>query len=193
MFKVKHPPLKTKLVVSSAFGMRTYVNYWWHNGIDYACAIGTPVYAVADGTVQNAKDGGSYGNYIDIWHGDAGSLYAHLKSFVVKVGQQVKAGDLIGYSGVTGQVEGPHLHFELRLCSSYSNFWERCKLDSSVFMRCTDPAPFVNDCIRRLALTTETANALVVAEAALESNSENYLNYYKFSDDLIVSLGQAML
>ncbi|MDR0786387.1 MAG: peptidoglycan DD-metalloendopeptidase family protein [Gemmatimonadota bacterium] len=86
-----------------------------HNGIDYAAATGTPVYAVGDGVIQRAGNGGSFGNLIEIGH-SRGMMtrYAHLNGFAkgIRAGMAVKQGDLIGYVGMTGQATGPHLHFE---------------------------------------------------------------------------------
>lgn len=90
-----------------------------HTGIDTADAIGTAIRATADGRVgfvgPGAKHGGFLsvaGNAILIDHGDVYSGYAHLSEFAVSQGQQVVQGQVIGYSGDTGQVTGPHLHFE---------------------------------------------------------------------------------
>ncbi len=111
------PPLLAMPQVSSGFGQRAApmpgasTN---HNGIDLPAPRGTPVYASADGTVKNAwndtKAGG--GNSVVLSHsGNMASGYAHLDSYTVKPGQQVKQGDLIGYVGSTGTATGPHLHF----------------------------------------------------------------------------------
>ena len=96
-----------------------------HHGTDFAAAGGTPIHAAADGVVSVAASHFSYGNYVQVSHGtaDNGSrydtLYAHMSSYCVSVGQQVKAGDVIGYVGNTGQVSGSgggyHLHLELRV------------------------------------------------------------------------------
>lgn len=86
-----------------------------HNGIDYAASSGTPVYAVGDGVVQRAGNGGSYGNVVDISHSRSYlTRYAHLRGFApgIRAGVRVKQGDLIGYVGATGQATGPHLHYE---------------------------------------------------------------------------------
>ena len=90
-----------------------------HTGTDIACAEGTPILAAADGvvTVANGLDnwGGSYGYYIQIDHGGGlETLYAHCSSICVTTGQQVQAGQVIGYVGHTGRVTGSHLHFEVR-------------------------------------------------------------------------------
>ena len=88
-----------------------------HNAIDFGVDHATVV-ASAAGTVKEASTGSgkfSYGNYIIIDHGQGyTTLYAHLDSFMVKVGDSVKQGQPIAISGATGYVTGPHLHFELR-------------------------------------------------------------------------------
>ena len=91
-----------------------------HTGTDIACAEGTPILAAADGvvTVANGLDnwGGSYGYYIQIDHGGGlETLYAHCSSICVTTGQQVQAGEVIGYVGHTGRVTGNHLHLEVRI------------------------------------------------------------------------------
>ena len=91
-----------------------------HTGTDIACAEGTPILAAADGvvTVANGLDswGGSYGYYIQIDHGGGlETLYAHCSSICVTTGQQVQAGQVIGYVGHTGRATGSHLHFEIHI------------------------------------------------------------------------------
>jgi len=87
----------------------------FHYGMDFSAPRGTPVYASGDGRVFRADNNSSgYGNHIRIDHGYGyESLYAHLYKYNVKVGQQVKRGDLIGFVGSTGRSEGPHLHYEI--------------------------------------------------------------------------------
>jgi len=88
-----------------------------HNAIDFGVDHATVV-ASAAGTVKEASTGSgqySYGNYIILDHGQGyTTLYAHLDSFMVKIGDSVKQGQPIAISGATGYVTGPHLHFELR-------------------------------------------------------------------------------
>ena len=94
-----------------------------HTGTDIACAEGTPILAAADGviTVANGLDswGGSYGYYIQINHGGGlETLYAHCSSICVTTGQQVQAGQVIGYVGHTGRATGSHLHLEVHVNGS---------------------------------------------------------------------------
>lgn len=98
--------------ISSNFGPR-----WgrMHYGIDLAVAVGTPVYAAAGGTVTYAGSMGTYGVIVIIDHGNnVETRYAHLSRTAVSVGQRVRRGQLIAYSGNTGNSTGPHLHFEIR-------------------------------------------------------------------------------
>ncbi len=98
-----------------------------HTGYDFACAKGTKIYAVDDGTVVLAKYNGSYGNCVTVNHGGGiMSLYGHCSSLNVVAGQTVKRGDVVGYVGSTGRSTGNHLHF-----SVYKNG------------KLTDPAPYL--------------------------------------------------
>jgi murein DD-endopeptidase MepM/ murein hydrolase activator NlpD len=89
-----------------------------HNGIDIASSLGTPIIAAASGKVIIAKQGGwngGYGNYVVISHANGmQTLYAHMNSVNVSVGQTVNQGSTLGTMGTTGQSSGVHLHFEVR-------------------------------------------------------------------------------
>ncbi|MFB7293994.1 M23 family metallopeptidase [Actinacidiphila glaucinigra] len=94
----------------------------YHTGVDFVASTGTPVHAAGAGTVVEAGWGGSYGNNIVIRHADGMyTQYGHLSSLGVSVGQTVSAGQQIGLSGATGNVTGPHLHFEARTTPSYGS------------------------------------------------------------------------
>ncbi|UCM88429.1 M23 family metallopeptidase [Streptomyces marincola] len=94
----------------------------YHTGVDFAVSTGTPIKAVASGTVVTSGSGGSYGNEIVIRHDDGHySQYAHLSSLGVSVGQTVAAGEQIGLAGSTGNSTGPHLHFEVRTGPGYGS------------------------------------------------------------------------
>ncbi|WP_303916934.1 M23 family metallopeptidase [Subdoligranulum variabile] len=116
-------PLPVAGTITSQFGHRVDPitgEVSSHTGTDIACAEGTPILAAADGTitVANSLDswGGSYGYYIQIDHGGGlETLYAHCSSICVTTGQQVQAGEVIGYVGHTGRVTGNHLHLEVRI------------------------------------------------------------------------------
>ncbi len=111
--------------LTSSFGMRNHPilrQRRQHNGVDLAAPRGTPVYATADGVIESARYFGSYGNYVQIGHGgDLETRYAHLSSYTVRNGDEVRKGDLIGYVGSTGRSTGPHLHYEVRVANEPVN------------------------------------------------------------------------
>ena len=85
-----------------------------HNGLDFAAATGTPIYATGDGTVKMAGMNAGYGNVVILKHSKGfETLYAHMSRIKARNGQKVKRGDLIGYVGTTGLSTGPHLHYEI--------------------------------------------------------------------------------
>ncbi|WP_019325835.1 M23 family metallopeptidase [Streptomyces sp. TOR3209] len=93
-----------------------------HTGIDFHASTGTTVHAVGVGTVVEAGWGGAYGNQAVIrMHDGTYTQYGHLSSIGVSVGQSVSAGQQIGLSGATGNVTGPHLHFEARTSAEYGS------------------------------------------------------------------------
>ncbi|MGW7361915.1 peptidoglycan DD-metalloendopeptidase family protein [Streptomyces sp. NPDC054841] len=88
----------------------------YHTGLDLTASSGTPIYAPADGKVVKTAKGGSYGNETHIEHANGViTLYAHQTTVSVSVGDTVKRGDQIGTVGATGNVTGPHLHWEVRV------------------------------------------------------------------------------
>ncbi|WP_151770516.1 M23 family metallopeptidase [Streptomyces abyssomicinicus] len=104
---------------------RTAGSMWssgYHTGVDFALPTGTPLKSVAAGTVVSAGNGGAYGNQVVIQHQDGMySQYAHLSQLSVSAGQSVTVGQQIGLSGATGNVTGPHLHFEVRTSPDYGS------------------------------------------------------------------------
>ncbi|CAM5633285.1 peptidase [Streptomyces avidinii] len=94
----------------------------YHTGVDFIASSGTTVKAVGAGTVVSAGWGGAYGNEVVIRHADGKySQYGHLSQLQVSTGQSVTGGQTIGLSGATGNVTGPHLHFEIRTGPSYGS------------------------------------------------------------------------
>lgn len=86
-----------------------------HAGTDFGAPIGTPVYAASDGTVLAAGPARGYGRWVKIGHpGGTTTVYGHISSEAVTVGQSVRPGQLIARSGNEGRSTGPHLHFEVR-------------------------------------------------------------------------------
>ncbi|MGW1622859.1 M23 family metallopeptidase, partial [Streptomyces sp. NPDC002172] len=94
----------------------------YHTGVDFVVPTGTPVKAVGAGTVVTAGWGGAYGNQVVIRLADGYyAQYGHLSALSVSVGQTVTAGQQVGLSGATGNVTGPHLHFEIRTTPDYGS------------------------------------------------------------------------
>ncbi|MER5900603.1 peptidoglycan DD-metalloendopeptidase family protein [Streptomyces mirabilis] len=94
----------------------------YHTGVDFVVPTGTTIKAIAAGTVVSAGWGGAYGNQVVIQHADGRySQYAHLSALSVSAGQTVTGGQQIGLSGATGNVTGPHLHFEIRTTPNYGS------------------------------------------------------------------------
>jgi len=105
--------------IVSGFGPRYHpiLHYTrMHTGVDFHAGTGTPIHACRAGTVVIAGPQGGYGNCVVIDHGGGmATLYAHQSRIAVHEGQQVAAGEVIGYVGQTGLATGPHLHFEVRI------------------------------------------------------------------------------
>ena len=111
-------PKKATVVLASGFGIRIHPIYKvrkMHSGIDFAAPIGTPIYAAADGTIDNIEVSFTgYGKKVEIDHGFGyRTRYAHMHGFAVRNGQRVKRGELIGFVGDTGLSTAPHLHYEV--------------------------------------------------------------------------------
>ena len=94
----------------------------YHTGADFAVDKGTEIQAIGPGVVLSSGWGGPYGNQVVIQHPDNRySQYAHFSALHVRAGSRVKGGQVIGLSGATGNVTGPHLHFEVRTGPSYGS------------------------------------------------------------------------
>jgi murein DD-endopeptidase MepM/ murein hydrolase activator NlpD len=106
-------------VLRSSFGSRTDPfsgEGAFHSGIDLSAAIGTPVHVTADGVVQWVGGNGRYGRLVVVDHGGGlQTYYAHLSQYMVVTGQEVRRNEVIGLSGGSGRVTGPHLHYEVRV------------------------------------------------------------------------------
>lgn len=105
---------------ASGYGMRVHPIYKvrrMHTGVDFSAPTGTPVFAAGDGVIskiQRSRSNHGYGNYIDIDHGhNYKTKYAHLSKVLVKKGQKIKRGQVIGKVGNTGGSVAPHLHYEV--------------------------------------------------------------------------------
>ncbi|MEU6257260.1 LysM peptidoglycan-binding domain-containing M23 family metallopeptidase [Streptomyces sp. NPDC047043] len=94
----------------------------YHTGVDFVVPTGTSLKAVGAGTVVSAGWGGAYGNQVVIKLADGYyAQYGHLSQLSVSAGQTVTEGQQIGLSGATGNVTGPHLHFEIRTTPNYGS------------------------------------------------------------------------
>jgi murein DD-endopeptidase MepM/ murein hydrolase activator NlpD len=121
---IRPVPLDSVHTISS-FGLRLHPILHvlkMHEGIDYGCLIGTPVYATADGIVVFSGYDPITGQYIKIEHGYGyTTLYGHLSRRLVVKGEKVHKGQLIGFTGNSGRSVGPHLHYEVRVYGTQVN------------------------------------------------------------------------
>ncbi len=86
-----------------------------HEGLDFSGPYGSRILATSDGVVKKAGRSGAYGNMVEVQHPlGVSTLYGHMQRFVVRPGQRVKKGDVLGVQGSTGRSTGPHLHYEVR-------------------------------------------------------------------------------
>ena len=112
-------PIMGEIDLSSGFGVRSdpfLGRPAMHTGLDFRSSTGDPVRATANGTVESAGWSGGYGKMVEIDHGNGFSTrYGHMSEIEVKVGQQIKIGQIIGRVGSTGRSTGPHLHYETRI------------------------------------------------------------------------------
>ena len=112
-------PVIGEVEFTSGFGVRSdpfLGRPAMHTGLDFRAATGDPVRVTANGKVVNAGWSGGYGRMVEVDHGNGLSTrYGHLSEINVKIGQQVKIGDIIGEVGSTGRSTGPHLHYETRI------------------------------------------------------------------------------
>ncbi|MFG2881620.1 M23 family metallopeptidase [Streptomyces sp. NPDC048297] len=116
------PPIAHSYVSTGYMASSSLWSSGSHTGIDFHAASGTTVHAVGSGTVVSTGWGGAYGNQIVIRMADGMyTQYGHLSSIGVGVGQRVVPGQRIGLSGATGNVTGPHLHFEARTTPEYGS------------------------------------------------------------------------
>jgi murein DD-endopeptidase MepM/ murein hydrolase activator NlpD len=113
------PLPKPKAIVTSPFGERLHPILKvrkMHTGMDFGTGMDAEIYAAANGKVTLAKYSKTYGDYIIVEHKNGYStVYAHLNKYLVKLGDVVKKGQVIGLTGTTGRSTGPHLHYEVRI------------------------------------------------------------------------------
>ena len=129
---ISQPFGPSRLVLEPPYGGYPH----FHTGIDLVEPFGSPVYAADDGVVALVGSSSSgYGRYVVIAHsGGLDTLYGHLSTTLVKVGQRVSQGQTVGLEGSTGNSTGPHLHFELRI--------KQQPVDPSPYLPPGAPSPF---------------------------------------------------
>ena len=159
-------------VVTSKFGRRMHPILGYsrmHKGMDFRAGYGTPILAATDGKVARAGWAGGYGKQVRISHGGGlATSYSHMSKFVVKAGQRVRRGQVIGYVGSTGLSTGPHLHYELYKNGSPvnpSNF----KFSSQAQLSRAELARFKEELRQLLALPTAGAVQPQMAEGGAAS------------------------
>lgn len=145
MILFKNDPLD-KLKISSKFGPRVRNGNTFHNGIDFSVPSNTPLKAVDDGEVMVSRVhpkgiSAGMGIYMVIQYNGFCTVYGHLKRLGFPVGTKVKAGQIIGYSGNTGDTTGAHLHFEVRQGKFDQTFWNQ--IDGK-YLNAIDPEPFLS-------------------------------------------------
>ena len=173
---------------SSAFGIRTHSVYKtkaMHYGIDYARPSGTPTYTVDDGDVIVSKlqnGGGGAGEYIVIRHENGFSYYAHQSKRVVRVGEKVKAGQLIGYVGTTGASTGNHLHFGW--CTKFTP----SNINNSAWV---DPLPLLMEASDMVTKTKIEINGTIKEVDIINKDGFNFVKLRDLSDAIVVDYDQA--
>jgi murein DD-endopeptidase MepM/ murein hydrolase activator NlpD len=124
-FLMRRPVRGEDVRITSGFGVRRHPILQvpkMHTGVDWACAVGTPIMAAGSGVIEEVGRKGEYGNYIRIRHANGyKTAYGHMSRFAsgVSDGVKVRQGQIIGYVGSTGLASGPHVHFEVLVNSSY--------------------------------------------------------------------------
>ncbi|HCX63436.1 MAG TPA: hypothetical protein DHU59_13495 [Clostridiales bacterium] len=195
MIKFKYNPTKNQRITSE-FGKRDFAGLQFHSGVDLGAITpgveGDELYAVDDGIVRVSKaDSGNknigYGYYIVIEHEGYCTLYAHLTSLELKVGQTVKAGDIVARMGNTGTSTAAHLHFEVRNCL-YSDpyFWTKGQYAGQYIM-CVNPINYFAK-----EMTVQEAIDIIQSKTGIDENTVQYLLFYKYSEPLLLKLAAAM-
>lgn len=185
-------PVDGNIKITSRYGTRIHPvtkKRGFHNGIDIGVREGEKLLAVADGKViiNKTNNGGvnsGYGHYLVIEHDGFCTLYAHMKELSrFRVGQVVKQGETIGYSGNTGSSTGPHLHFEVRKGKFSSSFFN--KNVQGKYLNSIDPETFELNEEWKEILKKETTNPSDWIRF-FEKNKSDKIG--KFLPDLILKL-----
>ena len=167
-----------------------------HKGLDLVGLEDKNIYSTIDGTVEvagwDSHPTGGMGLYIRIKSADDNRRYyfAHLNAVMVKAGQTVKQGDLIGVEGSTGHSTGSHLHYEVRSKPDNTTYLDVSKI-SGIPNKLGTYEQEENGVEKEL--TVAEAVAIVKEQAGLDDKTIDYLaNDYKYGKDLIIKLAKAM-
>lgn len=168
-------PFKGNYRVSQTFGNDLVINgvhvyqkfgLLAHNGLDYATPMRTPITASHEGDVIEATfDPDGYGWYPHLENTEEGTIYGHMDELVVKVGYHVKQGDLLGYSGNTGNSTGPHLHF---------GYYKKPRNRSNGYNGYIDPTPYLQEGDTPMTEAANTLNTYNLDDNNLESKQIVY-------------------
>lgn len=181
-------PLKN-LKITSPYGIERIINgvKSVHKGIDLISNSGDrEVKSIGDGVIRgNFNDPNGFGNYVSIEHLDGKRvIYAHLASFKKKAGDVVKAGDVIGIEGSTGRSMGMHLHLEVR----ETPYLQHNRINIADYLEIKNEVGLVKE----KELTKEDYKQIIKEKAGIDDNSIQYLDFYRYNNDLIRKLANAM-
>lgn len=181
-------PLKN-LKITSPYGIERIINgvKSVHKGIDLISNSGDrEVKSIGDGVIRgNFNDPNGFGNYVSIEHLDGKRvIYAHLASFKKKSGDVVKAGDVIGIEGSTGRSTGMHLHLEVR----ETPYLQHNRINIADYLEIKNEVGLVKE----KELTKEDYKQIIKEKAGIDDNSIQYLDFYRYNNDLIRKLANAM-
>ena len=181
-------PLKN-LKITSPYGIERIINgvKSVHKGIDLISNSGDrEVKSIGDGVIRgNFNDPNGFGNYVSIEHLDGKRvIYAHLASFKKKAGDVVKAGDVIGIEGSTGRSTGMHLHLEVR----DTPYLQHNRIYIADYLEIQNEVGLVKE----KELTKEDYKQIIKEKAGIDDNSIQYLDFYRYNNDLIRKLANAM-
>lgn len=179
-------PYKGKFKVTQVYKGAT------HRGLDLVGLDDKNIYSTVDGTVEvagwDSHPTGGMGLYIRINSaGDARRYYfAHLSAALVKVGQTVRLGDLIGVEGSTGHSTGSHLHYEVRSLPDNTKYLDVSSI-SGIPNKLGEVKPVEKE------LTVAEAKKIIKEKAGLSDATIQYLDFYEYDTDLILKLAKAMM
>jgi murein DD-endopeptidase MepM/ murein hydrolase activator NlpD len=154
-------PVRADALITQWYGDTRYFDYptvRGHSGIDLAVAAGTPVRAAADAEVAYTGTDAGYGLYVRLWSEawQAHFFYAHLSEVKVRVGDKVRAGQVIALSGNTGASSGAHLHYEVRIAKPDGSYLHVAGMETATADGRVDPFAFHAGAVRGLALPRST-------------------------------------